>query len=70
MDKEKIKEMKCDNCDFEIATVYKKPDGMEQLVIHKSLHLNIVDKERNIGSMVCPNCEAEIDTDLTFWRRF
>lgn len=68
--KKKVESIICNKCNFEIATVYEKEDDQKELVIHRKFSLQVVDKEKNLGSVTCPNCGNVMPTDLNFWTRF
>jgi DNA-directed RNA polymerase subunit RPC12/RpoP len=62
--------VRCSNCGYEIATGVIKDDGTRALEVRNDIQLVVIDKERNIGSVKCPKCGFENQTDLSFWRRF
>lgn len=64
------KRVVCSNCGYEIAKVVLNEEGRRALVVPRGFQLIVVDKERNIGSVKCPECDFENETDLNFWRKF
>lgn len=70
MVKKTVDQVICDNCKFEIATVYIEEDGLKHLAVHEAMGIKIVDKENNVGIIACPKCGSELTTDLSFWNRF
>ena len=70
-DKMKIEDrVMCSKCGYEIATVVMKDSGKKALEVHNVIQLVVIDKERNIGSVKCPKCGFENQTDLGFWSQF
>jgi len=70
-DKMKIEDrVMCSKCGYEIATVVIKDNGKRALEVHMPIQLVVIDKERNIGSVKCPKCGFENQTDLGFWSQF
>ena len=70
MEKKKIDQVVCDNCCFEIVSVYMKPDGQRELTVNKVVTINVFDKERKLGFIVCPECDNKVTIDLDFFARF
>jgi len=62
--------VRCSKCGYEIATVFVRDNGTRALEVHNAIQLVVIDKERNIGSVKCPKCGFENQTDLSLWRRF
>lgn len=70
MEKKKIDQVVCDSCGFEIVSVYMKPDGLRELTVNKVVTINVLDKERKLGFIVCPECDNEMTIDLDFFASY
>ena len=68
--RKKIEDVTCANCGFVIATEYETETGKRQLVVHQKFGLYAKDLDKNEGSIICPKCNHEMSTDLSFWKRF
>lgn len=70
MSRERLAGLLCDNCHLEMATVFKNEDGLRQLEIHRILTMTVVDKEKNLAVVTCPDCGNQVDINLDFFARF
>ena len=70
MVKEKIDSIVCEQCDHEIAAIYKEGDAPRELKFHQKTAFNIVDKEKNIGTVTCPKCNHNTIIDLSVMEGF
>lgn len=62
----------CDECRFEFARwegKTKDRKGKLELVGSEGIVISVKDRDRNYGTIQCPKCGGETDTDLSFWER-
>lgn len=66
-----VETMVCEQCGHEIALVYKKTDGTLKLKINApGAPIKIINKELDLGSLICPKCGKEKPADLGLFKRF
>lgn len=61
----------CDECRFEFAKWEGKSKGNRGRleIIGDGIVISVKDRDRNYGTVQCPQCGGETDTDLSFWER-
>jgi predicted RNA-binding Zn-ribbon protein involved in translation (DUF1610 family) len=73
MKKEKVREVTCDTCGFEIVIIYQREDGLKQLELHGDLTLILKDKndsQSSTSSLICPHCGKEMSVRLGLFSRY
>jgi hypothetical protein len=59
----------CEECHHEFARKTKS-DGMQgQLTLPEPINIQVKDRARDYGVIVCPKCGGQTDTDLQFWKK-
>jgi hypothetical protein len=62
--------LSCERCKHVFAQKTKTEDGKDRLTLTEPhIEIQIKDKARDYGVIVCPKCGGKTDTDLQFWKR-
>lgn len=62
--------LRCDDCQHVFATRAKSAGRQGKIrLTSSSIQIEVKDRSRDYGLIICPKCGGETDTDLEFWRR-
>jgi predicted RNA-binding Zn-ribbon protein involved in translation (DUF1610 family) len=61
--------LRCDDCGYRFATRPKSGVHAGRIRTASTLQVEVKDRPRSYGVIICPKCGGETDTELDFWRR-